>query len=74
VEVFVTSQVQGVPSFGHTKEEFKVKEFQGLHGSLSFEDLKNLQFQRLLENWWCCCWLRLKIKVIEGIICNHKNL
>jgi len=38
-----------------------VKEFQGLHGSLSFEDLANLQFQRLLEDWWCCSCLWLEI-------------
>jgi len=38
------SKVQGDPSFRHNKEEFKVKEFQRLHGSLSFENLKNFQF------------------------------
>jgi len=49
VGVFLTSQVQGDPSFRHRKEEFKVKKFERLHGSLSFEDLENFQFQELLK-------------------------
>jgi len=65
VGVFLTSQVQGDPSCRHRKKEFKDKEFQGLNGSLSFEDLDNLQFQGLLEDWWCGGCLGLKIRVIE---------
>jgi len=51
-----------------------VKEFQGLHGSLSFNDLENLQFQGLLEDRWFRGCLGLKIRVTERIICNHNNL
>jgi hypothetical protein len=42
------SEVQRDSSFGYSKEEFKVKEFQRLHGSLSFKDL-NFQFQEHLK-------------------------
>jgi len=42
--------------------------------SLSFEDLENLQFQGLLEDWWCCGLLGLKIRVVQEIICNYNNL
>jgi len=50
-----------------------MKEFQGLHVSLSFEDLENIQFQGLLEDWWCYGCLGLKIRVIERILCNRNN-
>lgn len=43
------SKVQGDPSFQHNKKEFKVKEFKGFHGSLSFEDLEAFQFQENLK-------------------------
>jgi len=43
------SKFQGDPSFQHSKEEFKVKEFKGLHGSLSFEDLEAFKFQENLK-------------------------
>ncbi|KEH38250.1 hypothetical protein MTR_2g066660, partial [Medicago truncatula] len=42
-------EFQGYQIFGHSKEEFKVKEFQGLHLSLSFDNLKNLQSQEFLK-------------------------
>jgi len=38
------SKVQGNPSFIHRKDEFTLKQFKRLHGSLSFEDLETLQF------------------------------
>ena len=33
----------------HSKDEFAMKQFKGLHGSLSFEDLEALQFQEDLQ-------------------------